>query len=135
MSTSLTGSNHFITVETAKKMIATHKNQKDQIVKDDFKGKNLLPVSETFDRVAIDRLLSSPQCAGLRIYYGMDDNNRQHAILVAVNTNDEDILPSSQQMNVIATSSATDTISSDPVIVENGKLCPPVCSSPSPINP
>ena len=126
MSTTINVSNHFISLEKAKEMIALHNRRKAQVLREEYKEKNLLPVSETFDRSAFDRLLSIPGCTAVRIYYGMDDDNRQHAILVAVNENNEDILPKGNQPRAFDIS-ISETSIMDPVIIEEGRTCPPYC--------
>lgn len=83
------------------------------------------PLSETFDRVAIERLLATEGCTSLRIYYGMQENNDVDAILVASNAANEDILPS--------TASASLT-TPDGVILEDGQRCPEACPPKSPLN-
>jgi hypothetical protein len=84
------------------------------------------PICETFEIAAINRLLSTPGSAYLRIYYGMKQNMDADAILVAVNADNEDILPSSANETVI-----TDD---PPVIIEDGYRCPEACPPPSPLN-
>ena len=85
------------------------------------------PVCETFGIAAINELAAVSGCAFLRIYYGMKDDMNIDAILVAVNENGEDILPSETGI--------TDAENSgDPVILEDGYRCPPDCPPKSPLN-
>lgn len=112
---------HRISLETAIEMTNRYRAQKERILMPELQGKNLLPVSETFDRAAFDRLLAQPGCTGLRIYYGMDETLQVHAIAVSVNDKNEDILPTA--------------ITPDGEIVEEGKVCPPYCATNSPLNP
>lgn len=81
------------------------------------------PICETFELEAINRLLSSPGCASLRIYYGMKADKQVDAILVAVNEAGEDILPNP------ALSATTDA-----VILEDSLRCPDDCPPKSPLN-
>lgn len=83
------------------------------------------PLSETFDRDAIERLLSTDGCTSVRIYYGMQENMDVDAILVAANADNEDILPN--------TTSAS-TTGTDGVILEDGLRCPEACPPTSPLN-
>ncbi|MFT4155162.1 hypothetical protein [Parafilimonas sp.] len=85
------------------------------------------PICETFEVSAINKLLATEGCKYLRIYYGMTDELNANAILVAVNANDEDILPS-------GTSNSTDADDDGPVIIEDGYRCPPDCPPASPLN-
>jgi hypothetical protein len=52
------------------------------------------PICETFEVDAINKLLATDGCVFFRIYYGMKENLLVDAILVAVNAEGEDILPS-----------------------------------------
>jgi len=85
------------------------------------------PVCETFDIDAINQLVAVTGCTSLRIYYGMKENMDIDAILVAVNENGEDILPS-ESVNASLQSSG------DPLILEDGYRCPPDCPPKSPLN-
>ena len=116
-------STQFISLETAIDMTALYRTNREIILQTIYRGIDLLPLSETFSRGAIDAILAHEECAGLRIYYGMDENEKLHAILVGVNVDNEDILP---------TGSLNEA--EDPVIVENGQRCPPSCPPPSDLN-
>lgn len=113
--------NHFISLSTAADMTGRFRNHREQILKSEYQGQDLLPFSEAFDRAPFDVLLNKSEAAGLRIYYGMDENLKIHTIIVATDANGDDILPSS----------LTD---GEEDIVENGNRCPDICSSPSPLN-
>lgn len=104
-------------------MTTVYRNQKDNILKEDFRGINILAIAETFDRAAFDAILSEKGCTSLRIYFGMSDDLKIHSIIVGVNANNEDMLPS--ETNVTNASS----------IVEAGIRCPTVCGPNSPLNP
>jgi hypothetical protein len=84
------------------------------------------PICETFEREAIDRLLSTEGCAFLRIYYGMKEGLQADAILVAANLQGEDILPAESDVQMSTT---------DPLILEDGYRCPQACPPPSSLNP
>ncbi|HVZ96689.1 MAG TPA: hypothetical protein VG847_07425 [Chitinophagaceae bacterium] len=83
------------------------------------------PVSEMFEKDAIDRLLSVEGCANLRIYLGMKEDLQVDTILVAANADGEDILPSS---------AAPVSSGNDPIILEDGYRCPDDCPQSSPLN-
>jgi hypothetical protein len=114
---------HFISLQTASDMTALYRANREQILKQSMQGQDILPVCETFDRAAFDTLLAKPDCKGLRIYFGMSEELKVHTIIVAVNSNDEDILPS-------ATLDGDD----DDDILEKGNRCPPTCPPDSPLN-
>ena len=116
---------HIITLESAIQMTALYRQQKETILTDAFKGKDILPLSETLDRAAIESLLNHPDCTSIRIYYGMKEDNKVHAVLVGVNSEDEDLLPGSES------SAKSDD---EPVIVDESYRCPPFCPKESPLN-
>ncbi|HWI91801.1 MAG TPA: hypothetical protein VNT20_11040 [Flavisolibacter sp.] len=125
MANQFLGNDHSISLDEAKKMTKKFKEDKDKVVKDEYKGKNLLPVCESFDRAAFDKLLQREDCKGVRIYYGMKgDDQRLHAIIVGFDAEGKDILP-------------VDGIvmdGTDPIIIENGQTCPNYCPPPSDLN-
>ena len=120
--------NHFITLQTGIDMTTLYRQERENILAAAYKNQNILPLSETFDRAAIDAILGQTGCTGFRIYYGMTEDLLVHAILVGVNENNEDILPSSK--NVLSDSATTDE-----AILEQGVRCPEDCAPPSPLNP
>lgn len=131
MKKSITGSDHMITLEKARKMIAHFHEKKQHLIHENFKDVQVLNHCETFDRAAFDKLLASPGCVGVRIHYGLDDNHRLHAILVGVDENDNDILPNLSEDGVMQ----ADSGSGGGVIVEDGKICPPTCSTGTTLQP
>lgn len=115
---------HFISLQDAVAMTEKFRKNKDNILAPEFRNQIIIPFSETFNREAIEKLLSEGNCAAIRIYYGMDEKMNLHAILVAVNHSNEDILPSQ-----------TASANADDVIVEEGQRCPDFCPPKSPLNP
>ena len=111
----------FITLQQASEMTTRYRENKDQILTDLFKGKDILPVCETFDRQTFDQVLSQPDCQKIRLYLSMDKELKLRMIIVGVNAKDEDIL---------APAAADDGGS----IGEQGQLCPPICPPSSPLN-
>jgi hypothetical protein len=86
---------------------------------------DVLPDSETFNLADLTGLLAVENAAGMRVYYGMDENYGIHAILVAVDDDGNDILPQENSL-----------LGSDPeIIMEQGIRCPPTCpAGESPLN-
>lgn len=119
--------NHFITLEKAKDMTTLYRNERENLLKDMYQGQNILPICESFDRAAFDRLLSETNCAGVRIYYGLDDAMRLHAVVVGYDENDADILPG----NTSALSTNEDDFEG---VVEEGSRCPDMCPPTSDLN-
>lgn len=115
----------FISLQEAVAMTTLYRQEKENILATAYKGQNILARSETFDRAAIDVLLAKSGCAALRVYYGMSEDLKVHAILVPVDEENADILPE-------LTVSLTDD---DDDIVERGVRCPEDCPPPSPLNP
>ena len=104
-------------------MSSRYRAYRETILKDSYQGNDLLPICETFDRAAFDALLKKPDCAHIRIYYGMDESLKIHAIIVAGTAGGADILPAS---------ALVEGESED--IVEAGNRCPDLCPEPSPLN-
>ncbi len=115
--------NHFIPLQEAIAMTTLYRSKHEQILQPGFRNQNILPLSEGFDRSAFDVLLAKPGCAGLRIYYGMDNSLQLHAIIVATDSAGNDLLPLTK---------ALETEGED--IIEKGNRCPDLCSDPSPLN-
>jgi hypothetical protein len=111
-----TNKNHEISLQAAIEMTTLYRANKPSDS----------PLCETFEMAAIQKLLATPGCASLRIYYGMKENREVHAILVAANSEGEDILPLHK-----ASSSEEDD---EEIILEDGYRCPPLCPPGSPLN-
>lgn len=118
--------NHLISLETAVTMTTLYRQQKENILATGYKNQNILCRCETFDRGVIDAIMEQSGCAALRIYYGMSEDYQVHAILVGVNENNEDILPSTAN-------SLTST--EEDIIAEQSIRCPEDCPPESPLNP
>jgi hypothetical protein len=113
---------NFISLKKAIEMTTLYREQMDTILADDFKGQDILVRSETFSSVQVEKLLAKPGCIELRIYYGMSQDLKIHALLVGVNESGEDIL-SNAPLN-----------SDDESVVEEARRCPPICPPESPLN-
>jgi len=111
---------HVISLTQAKAMTATYRTNRETILLPQNQGKDILPLSETFNRGAFEQLLATPGCAGVRIYYGMDADLKLHAVIVSVNESNEDLLPDS-------TTQSTAGAADEPVIIDEGQRCPPIC--------
>lgn len=119
---------HFISLDKAKKLTGKFRSERDKIKKDS------VPTCETFEAAPFLTVLNKPGCTGLRIYYGMDDEYKIHAIIVGVNDKNEDMLAVAQPVSTV-TSLATDTTNGDGDIIEEGQSCPPLCPPPGPLYP
>ncbi len=121
--------NHLISLPVAVAMTTIYRANREAILANGYQNKNVLPLSETFDRSIIDDILGQTGCTALRIYYGMDESYLVHAILVGVNNENEDILPSTQETTSL-------TMEEDPgdIIGELSIRCPEDCPPDSPLN-
>ena len=123
---------HFISLERAIEMTTLFRKNRDSILVEGSRGQNILPISETFDRAAFDVLLAQPGCAGIRMYYGMDETLKVHIISVGVNASNQDLLAFEGAQVQTAADGNTEPGST---IVEAGVRCPTDCGEPSPLNP
>ena len=114
---------HPISLLTATDLTDRYRSNQNSILATVFQNQDLLPLSETFNKSDIEALLEQDGCEAMRIYYGMDENDKVHALLVAVTEENEDILPS--QINA---ETGVD------IILEEGQRCPVICPPSSPLN-
>lgn len=114
-----------ISLQKGIEMTTLYRNEQENILAEEFRGKNILARSETFDRQSVEALLAKTGCEKMRIYYGMDSELKVHAILVAVNSNNEDILPA-MQANVK---------DGEYYLWDDTDRCPTICPPDSPLNP
>jgi hypothetical protein len=115
----------FISLDQAITMTTLYRQEKEKILAPDYQNQDILAMSETFGRDVFDALLAKPGCVSMRIYYGMDESLNVHAILVPVNSKNEDIVPPAS----IGLGDAGRDIG------ENSARCPPFCGASSPLNP
>ena len=113
----------FIPVAEAAAMTARYRANRETILQTGYQNENILPVCETFDKTQIEVLLNRSGCAQLRCYYGMDEDQRVHLILVGVNANNEDMLPDALLQE-----------EEDEFVVERATRCPDFCPPPSGLN-
>ena len=115
----------FISLEQAIAMTTLYRNQKETVLAVKYQHQNILANCETFERDNLETLLAKPGCEKIRVYYGMSEDLKVHAILVPVNVKDEDILPD------------TSTALGGPGdgILDEAVRCPVDCPPPSPLNP
>jgi hypothetical protein len=116
---------HVISLSTAIAMTSRFRNNKNTILSSSYQNQDVIPNCETFDKESIETVLNQEGCVAFRVYYGMDENLKIHAILVGVNGNGADILPVESSL-----------LEEEPegVILEEGQRCPPYCPPTSPLN-
>ena len=114
-----TANSHLINLSAASEMTDRYRNNRNSILQTTYQSSDLLPLSETFNVNDINLLISQTGCEAIRIYYGMTDNLQVHAILVAVDEGNADIIP-----DPLDTSNINEN-----VIVEEGQRCPSTMST------
>jgi hypothetical protein len=117
------GSN-FITLNQFLEMKQIYNNNSQTILAPPFQNQNILVTSETFNVDVITTLAAVTGCAGLRIYYGMDADLKVHAMLIAVDANGNDILPTNPSVKFVPGSPDS---GGAPAIGEEAQRCPPTC--------
>lgn len=110
---------HAISLTNAIDMTKKFRDEKNNALSAGYQG--MLSVCETFDKAAFDTLLATSGCAKVRIYFGLDVNSKMHAIIVAADANDNDILPDDS------------TIETN-MIIDKGITYPPGSTPASPLN-
>lgn len=70
----------FISLSEASEMTARYREANPNAVKAHYIGKEL-----------IQEILDQQGCVGIRIYYGLDDNNRLQPIIVGVGSDEDDL--------------------------------------------
>jgi hypothetical protein len=111
---------HFISLETGVGMTSLYRSNREAILGTGYTGRDLLPLSESFERDPFDTVLAIDGCVGLRIYYGMGEDLKVHAIIVGYNEAGEDILPEEEDV--------------EELLIERGNRCPDICPGISPLN-
>jgi len=118
--TPIPDNNHSISLADAIDITTRYREYREKILTDEFKGRDLLTLSETFNKNAFISFFTNIQVKGLRIYYGMREDLQVHAIVVGVDENGKDMLPA--QSIAIA-----GDVTGDNEILEDAQRCPPTC--------
>lgn len=104
-----------------------------------------LPIAESFNRDAIALLLNQKDAtgniaAGIRMYYGINENNEVCLVLAPYDNNGKDIInnlsksaPLAIKIPGISTASAQTVSLDDGGVIERGQRCPTVCDLTSPL--
>lgn len=70
----------------------------------------------------IHRLLNEDKSVGIRVYYAIDDNGKKQLLLVGVDKDGNNLLPTEG-----AAARTTEEDEDPPIIVDQSKPCPPHC--------
>ncbi|MDH7462192.1 hypothetical protein QEG73_12920 [Chitinophagaceae bacterium 26-R-25] len=104
-----------------------------------------LPIAESFNRDVIALLLNQKDAtggiaAGIRMYYGINENNEVCLVLTPYDNNGKDIInnltksaPVAIKLPGISTASAQISGEDDGTVIERGQRCPTVCDLASPL--
>jgi hypothetical protein len=111
--------NHEITLDQGVDLTKRFRQLRPTVINPIYLNDDIVANSETFDRAAIDALLAQDDCKQVRIYYGMSDDLKIHAVLVGVNSDGQDILPVGGNAGLI---------------MEGAVRCPTDCPPPSLLN-
>ena len=118
--------NNFITLAQGIAMTKLYRAEKENILAPQYKGQDILPICETFDRAAFETLLKETDCQFIRVYFGMGEDLKIRVLAVGADSKDQDILP--------AASPGATLGDGDGNIVEDGMRCPTICPPPSDLN-
>jgi hypothetical protein len=86
-----------ITLEEAITMTTNFRANITSVLAEDVQSVDIVANCETFDKTSFEDFINNPDCTSIRIYYGMDTSSKIHAIIVGVNTSDEDMIPTMTQ--------------------------------------
>lgn len=91
-STTLNAINHVISLDQGRNMTQTFAGMRENMLAPEFRGRNVLPLYETFNLKAIDTLLCQQKAVGFRIYMAMDAQQKVRFVLVGVDGDGKDIM-------------------------------------------
>lgn len=104
-----------IELDTARKWV---KNYRDKA------GKEAV-YAEFFGCDILNKILAQQNadghCKGIRVYYSLDDEGKQHLLLVGATENENNMLPA--ENGVALREGGYD----DPIIGDDSQTCPPIC--------
>jgi hypothetical protein len=109
-------------------MAARFRTNRESILDTQQQGKDILPLSETFDQEDIVQLMAQTGCTKFRVYLGMKEDLKVSLILVGVDANGADILPE-QVYN-----GNPGSVQNTGELLEDGTRCPTMCPPASPLN-
>lgn len=89
---------------------------------------NDVAICETLEKDSVRKMLSAPGAEKLRIYHGRRENGEITAVLVAADSNGNDILPAGNDRKDIWEDE-------NALILDDTIRCPELCPPPSPLNP
>ena len=103
-------------------MTTSYRETLNSLLNPDYLAKGIMPTCETFDKELVQTVLNQDGCTGLRIYMGMDEEQGVKLILIGVDAEDRDMLPSDAELE------------DNGGILDNGMRCPDICPPSSSLN-
>ncbi len=110
---------HQISLEDAIDLTSRYRDNRVSIL-DTEVDSDVLPLNETFNKEVVLSLLDDSHSEAMRIYFGMTEDLKIHAVLVAVDSDGNDLLPSETNPGY--------------KILEDGFRCPVDCPPSSALN-
>jgi len=106
-----------ISLQDAIDLTSNFRSNKETILDSTYRNMGTLPICETFEWQDIKDLMDQTDCSGIRVYLGMDSNDKVKIVVVGINSSAEDILTRDAEL-----------------IAEEGDRCPPGTVASSPLN-
>lgn len=116
---------NLMTLTEAAALTARFRSQNQSITGSIAGQADFLPICETFSKQAFDTLFADGSITQVRIYLGMDINDKVRLIVCGANRNGEDVY-------ISGTNPANDL--GEDSVIEDGIRCPTICPPPSPLN-
>lgn len=114
---------HAITIDKGVTMVNNFGVIRESMLATDFTGRDMLPISETFNLEAIDEIICQPNAIGFRVYMAMDDNQKVRFVLVGVDGDGKDIIQRKNENPAMSKQEADDAGNSTKVF-ETGQRWP-----------
>ena len=105
-----------IALATAKRWTARYRQNEEQ----NNTGKTVTK-AHFFGKEKILEVLNQEECVGIRIYYGINEDDKREVIVVGAKSDQNNILPSDEDI--------TDS-NNGGVLLDNSTWCPPICPDP-----
>ena len=92
-----------------------------------------MPISEAFNKRSLDSLLNQPNCVGMRICFGIDDQGQVRLVLYGINDQGKDIGSINSRTTGADLAKNSKQKGSDDqnftgeVVLESGQRCPQYC--------
>ena len=119
--------NHRITPEQAKALTSKYSSDRNSW------SKKTMPLSEAFNKRALDSLLNQPNCVGMRICFGIDPDGQVRLVLYGINDQGKDIGSINSRLSGAHLAKNSKQKGSDDqnftgeVVLESGHRCPQYC--------